>query len=209
MRRWRWAGVSVAAGAILLALPSIAGATRAQELPLVAGQGVTIVGSKIQCSVGENSGYGLNLSGKTYIVCGPSTNVKGGGYVALMDSDGRVYVLSIKTHKTVSVRTPASAVRAAGTWKARLHDQVIVGGEPMICSVITLDNEANAPLQLLLEEGSRASKGQLLRVRDQRHARPVGQVGRAAEVARSSASGPNGEAPPGLRLAQRVLRGTS
>ena len=128
------------AGTILLALPSISGATRSQELPLIAGQGVTVAGSKVQCSVGKDVGYGLNLGGKTYIVCGPSTNVKGGGYVALMDSDGRVYVLSIKTHKTVSMRTPAAAVRTA-TWKARLHDQVIVGGEPMICSIITLDNE--------------------------------------------------------------------
>jgi hypothetical protein len=129
------------AGVILFVVPAVSGATRSQELPLVAGQGVTVSGSKIQCSVGENSGYGLNLAGKTYIVCGPSTNVKGGGYVALMDSDGRVYVLSIKTHKTVSLRTPAAAVRQAGPWKARLHDQVIVGGEPMICAVITLDNK--------------------------------------------------------------------
>jgi hypothetical protein len=141
MRRWRRAGVAAAAGAILLALPSISGAMRSQELPLIAGQGVTVAGSKIQCSVGKDVGYGLNLKGKTYIFCGPSTNVKGGGYIALMDSDGRVYVLSIKTHKTVSFRTPAAAVRSAGTWKARLHDQVIVAGEPMICGVITLDSE--------------------------------------------------------------------
>ena len=137
----RQALVAAAAGAVLLALPSVSGATRSVELPLIAGQGVTVAGSKVQCSVGKDVGYGLNLSGKTYIVCGPSTNVKGGGYVALMDSAGRVYVLSIKTHRTVSLRTPAAAVRTA-TWKARLHDQVIVGGEPMICSIITLDNEA-------------------------------------------------------------------
>ena len=80
MRSWRRAGVVAAAGAILLALPSISGAMRSQELPLIAGQGVTVAGSKIQCSVGKDVGYGLNLKGKTYIVCGPSTNVKGGGY---------------------------------------------------------------------------------------------------------------------------------
>ena len=109
---------------------------------LSVGDGLVIVGSKIQCGVAADSGYGLDLRGKMYVVCGPSTQVKGGGYVALMASDGHVYILSIKTHKTVSSRVPAAAVRKAGLYTARLGDRVAIKGTSLLCDVIKVSGVA-------------------------------------------------------------------
>ena len=65
------------AGAVLLAcLSSPAAARSTATITLSEGDGLSIAGSKIQCGVSANVGYGLRLSGTTYIVCGPSTQVK-------------------------------------------------------------------------------------------------------------------------------------
>src|SRR5258708_13317503 len=115
LRRMNWwigagarAGVATLVGAILLASPSTSVAARSTMLPLIAGQGVTVSGSKTRCHVEADSGYGLKLKGKTYIVCGPSTKVRGGGYVALMESDGRVVILSPRTNSTASSPAPTA-----------------------------------------------------------------------------------------------------
>jgi hypothetical protein len=100
------------------------------------GDGIAIVASKIQCGVAADVGYGLDLRGKTYVVCGPSTKVKGAGYVALIASDGHVYILSIKSHRTVSSRAPAGVVRRAALATVRIGDRVAIRGTSLLCDVI-------------------------------------------------------------------------
>jgi hypothetical protein len=130
-------GVAMLAGAILfVALSGSAAARSMTIITLSVGDGLMISGSKIQCGVSANSGYGLRLSGKTYIVCGPSTQVKGGGYVALIESDGRVVILSVKTHKTVSSRAPQAVGRRSSLRTARLGDVIVLSGTSILCTVI-------------------------------------------------------------------------
>jgi hypothetical protein len=95
-----------------------------------------IAGSKIACGVAADVGYGLDLRGKTYVVCGPSTAV--GNYVALMASDGHVYILSIKTHKTVSSRVPASAARRSSQYSVKVGDRITVKDTPLVCDVLKI-----------------------------------------------------------------------
>jgi hypothetical protein len=120
----------------LLAIPGSALARSNAIITLSVGDALNLSGSRIQCGVSANRGYGLRLAGLTYIVCGPSSEVKGGGYVALMDSKGRVVVLSIRTEKTVSSRTPASAVSRSGGNTARIGDVVAINGTPILCLMI-------------------------------------------------------------------------
>jgi hypothetical protein len=65
----------------------------------------------------------------------PSTQLKGGGFVALMVSDGRVVILSVKTHKTVSSRQTL-VVRRSALRTAQLGDVVVVRGTAIGCDVI-------------------------------------------------------------------------
>lgn len=95
-----------------------------------------IAGSKIQCGIAAGVGYGLDLRGKTYVVCGPSTSV--GNYVALMASDGHVYILSIKTHKTVSSRVPASAARRSSQVGVKVGDRITVKSTLLVCDVLKI-----------------------------------------------------------------------
>ena len=136
------AGAAALAVAILLGTPSTSAAARSRYFPLVAGQGVTVSGSRTWCRAATDSEYGLDLKGKTYVVCGTSTESKPAGYVALMESDGRVVIVAAHTQKTVSTRSPTAVAQAAGPWTAHLGDQIVLGGEPVICAVITLDNKA-------------------------------------------------------------------
>ena len=122
MNRRRLAAIASVALALMGVAASGAGARPAAIVKMNVGDGLAIAGSKIQCGMSADVGYGLDLRGKRYIACGPSTSTKGGGYVALMASDGHVYILSIKTHKTVSSRMPASAV-ASGTRSAGRHGE--------------------------------------------------------------------------------------
>jgi hypothetical protein len=126
---------ALAALLLLVAVPGSALARSDAIITLSVGDALSLSGSKIQCGVSANRGYGLKLTGLTYIVCGPSTQVKGGGYVALMDSKGRVVVLSIRTEKAVSSRTPASAGSQAGN-TARIGDVVAINGTSILCSMI-------------------------------------------------------------------------
>jgi hypothetical protein len=118
-------------------LPVGCGRGRATSIvTLSVGDGLAISGSKIQCGASANVGYDLPLSGKTYIVCGPSTQVRGGGYVALFVSDGRVVILSIKTHKAVSSHAPRAVARRDALRTARIGDVIVLSGTPVLCDVI-------------------------------------------------------------------------
>ena len=125
--------------AVLLLVVAVPGSALAHAnaiITLSVGDSLSLSGSKIQCGVSANRGYGLRLTGLTYIVCGPSTQVKGGGYVALMDSKGRVVVLSIRTEKTVSSRTPAAVVSQRAGNMARIGDVVAINGTTILCLMI-------------------------------------------------------------------------
>lgn len=132
--------VSLVGAILVLVVTGWAAAAPNPVITLSVGDGLAITGSKIQCGVAADSGYGIDLRGKTYIACGPSTAVKGGGYVAVMDSGGRVVILSIKTHKTVSSRGPTAVVRRAALKTARLGDRVTVTGTSLVCDVIKVSN---------------------------------------------------------------------
>jgi len=133
----RW-GLVILAGAIVVGgLSDSVAARPGAIITLSVGDGLAMAGSAIQCGVGANSGYGLPLRGKTYIVCGPSTQVKGGGYVAVMESDGRVVILSIKTHKTVFSRAPQAVVGRSALRSARIGDVIVLTRTSILCDVIT------------------------------------------------------------------------
>ena len=127
---------ALAALLLLVAVPGSALARSDAIITLSVGDALSLSGSKIQCGVSANRGYGLKLTGLTYIVCGPSTQVKGGGYVALMDSKGRVVVLSIRTETTVSSRSPAAVVSQRAGSMARIGDVVAINGTPILCLMI-------------------------------------------------------------------------
>jgi hypothetical protein len=117
------------------------------------GDGLAITGSGIQCSVAANRGYGLDLRGKTYIVCGPSTGPDR-GYVTLMDSTGHVYVLSIKTEKTVFSRKPTAIVRGTGMYTVKIGDVAIVKGTPIACLVVAVGGAPTLVCELVDAKGA-------------------------------------------------------
>jgi hypothetical protein len=156
MNRRRLAAIASLALALMGVAASGAGARSAAIVRMNVGDGLAIAGSKIQCGMSADVGYGLDLKGKRYIVCGPSTSTKGGGYIALMDSDGHVYILSIKTHKTVSSRMPASAVasatRSAGV-TAKIGDTVALAGTPLLCDVLKVGGLPTLVCELVNAKG--------------------------------------------------------
>ena len=130
-------GFAVLAGAMVFSgISSSAVARSGAIITLSVGDGLALSGSKIQCGVSANVGYGLRLGGKTYIVCGPSTRVKGGGYVALIESSGHVFILSVKTHKVVSSRAPAGVAHRSVLRTARMGDVIVLRGTSILCSLI-------------------------------------------------------------------------
>jgi hypothetical protein len=130
-------GVSLIAGAALgLGLPDSAVAGATSIITVSAGDGLAISGSKIQCGVSANSGYGLPLAGKTYVACGPSTQVRGGGYVALIVSDGRVVILSVRTQKAVFSYAPRAVAYPSAFRAARIGDVIVLDGTSIVCDVI-------------------------------------------------------------------------
>ena len=137
-------------------LASGAAAHPARIVRISVGDGLAISGSKIQCGMSADVGYALDLRGKRYIACGPSTSTKGGGYVALMASDGHVYILSIKTHKTVSSRMPASAA-ASGARSvlvtAKIGDTVVLTGTPLLCDVLKVGGLPTLVCELVDSKG--------------------------------------------------------
>ena len=76
---WRSIAVILAGAFVAAAVTGTGSASRAGKVyTLSVGDGLVIVGSKIQCGVAADSGYGLDLRGKMYVVCGPSTQVRVG-----------------------------------------------------------------------------------------------------------------------------------
>lgn len=151
------AAVASLAGLVLAgAVASGAVAHQTRIVRISVGDGLAISGSKIQCGMSADVGYGLDLRGKRFIACGPSTSTKGGGYVALMASDGHVYVLSIKTHKTVSSRMPASAVASdtrSGLVTVKIGDTVVLGGTPLLCDVLKVGGLPTLVCELVDSKG--------------------------------------------------------
>jgi hypothetical protein len=145
---------AAATGLVLVVVPGAAFARSNSVITLSVGDALSIAGSKIQCGVSKNVGYGLQLTGLTYIVCGPSTEVKGGGYVALMASNGRVVLLSVRTHKTVSSRTPASAVSLNASETAHIGDIVVLDGTSILCQVIKVSREPTLLCQYVDSRGN-------------------------------------------------------
>ena len=115
-------GVAVAAA---LCQAAVAGSNGIINLSV--GQVVTLSGSSIGCGSRE-------ANGKPYIYCTSSRS--SAGYVALMAANGRVEVLSVKTHKAVFDRTPAVVMRSSIGTAAHLGDVVVLGGTRILCDVI-------------------------------------------------------------------------
>jgi hypothetical protein len=134
--RTRFGAALLLAAALSACVSSTAAGGAQAIISLSVGDGLSIAGSKIQCGVSANVGYGLKLAGQTYIVCGPSTHVKGGGYIALIESDGRVVILSVKTQKSVSSRAPAAVGAQKGMSTARIGDVVVLKGTSIMCDAI-------------------------------------------------------------------------
>ena len=147
---------ALSALALTGAAASGAGAQPAGTLRIGVGDGLAIAGSKIQCGMSADVGYGLDLRGKRYIACGPSTSTKGGGYVALMASDGHVYILSIKTHKAVSSRMPASAAASrtrSAVVTTKIGDTVVLAGTPLLCDVLKVGGLPTLVCELVNSKG--------------------------------------------------------
>jgi hypothetical protein len=134
-RRGRPAAAAIVGAALAVAVCATSAAA-GKAYTFGVGDTFGIGGSKIECGIAAGVGYGLDLRGKTYVVCGPSTSV--GNYVALMASDGHVYILSIKTHKTVSSRVPASAARRSSQYGVEVGDRITVKNTPLVCDVLKI-----------------------------------------------------------------------
>jgi hypothetical protein len=76
--------VCLCAAAVGVSALAAGAANAGRIVRITVGDGLAISGRKIQCGMSADVGYGLDLRGKRYIACGPSTSTKGGGYVALM-----------------------------------------------------------------------------------------------------------------------------
>jgi len=62
--------------------------------------------------------------------------VTGGGYVALIMSDGRVVILSVRTHKAVSSHAPRAIAQRGSLRTARIADVIVLSGTSILCDVI-------------------------------------------------------------------------
>ena len=116
--------------ALAAALAGGAGARSATVINLGLNQVVTISGTSIGCGTRASGG-------KPYIYCTSSRPTA--AYVALMASNGRVEILSVKTHKAAFDRTPASA--RSSTPVAHLQDIVVVSGTSILCDVFKVSGK--------------------------------------------------------------------
>jgi hypothetical protein len=122
----RRACAAFAAASLAAGLVSGAGARRSAVIDLTVDHVVTVSSSSIGCGA-RSSG------GEAYIYCTSSRPTA--AYVAIMASNGRVEILSVKTHGAVFDRTPSAFDARSATPVAHLEDIVTVSGTAILCDV--------------------------------------------------------------------------
>jgi hypothetical protein len=133
-----------AVSAVAAGFASGAGARSSAIINLGADQVVTISGTSIGCGT-RSSG------GKPYIYC--TSSRPSAAYVAIMTSNGRVEIISVKTHKAAFDRTMASVDRHIGTPVARLQDIVTVAGTSILCDVIKVSGKPTIVCEYVNSKG--------------------------------------------------------
>ena len=122
-RRGRPAAAAIVGAALAVAVCATS-AEAGKTYTFGVGDTFGIGGSKIECGIAAGVGYGLDLRGKTYVVCGPSTSV--GNYVARWNGSNWSPLIS------GSATQPAQpAERAIGGWGLS-DDRRCAGPEFMI-----------------------------------------------------------------------------
>jgi hypothetical protein len=139
-------GICAAAAATALTLGFVAGAGARQSaiIDLALNQVVQVAHSSIGCGTRSSSGT-------PYIYCTSSRS--SAAYVAILAANGRVEIVSVKTHKAAFNRAPAAVATTNGTPTAQLKDLVVVSGTSILCDVLTVSSKPTMVCEYVNKKG--------------------------------------------------------
>jgi hypothetical protein len=140
----RGACAAATAATLALGFASSAGAHQSAIIDLGLNQVVQVANSSIGCGTRSSSGT-------PYIYCTSSRS--SAAYVAILAANGRVEVVSVKTHKAAFNRAPAGVETRNGTPTAQLKDLVVVTGTSILCDVLTVSGKPTMLCEYVNKKG--------------------------------------------------------